>query len=111
MGNVREFVRLKEHSGLPDGSIVDSEGCLWNAVWGAGLVRRYDPSGAILAEFPVPSKNLTCVAFGGDSLDQLYITSSRQEMTDEELNATPASGSVFQMTTSSRGLCDAFFHD
>jgi sugar lactone lactonase YvrE len=44
VGNVREFVRLKENSGQPDGSIVDSDGCVWNAVWGAGLVRRAIPT-------------------------------------------------------------------
>ena len=35
-------------------------------VWSADTIRQ----GAIMAEIPVPSKNLTCVAFGGDSLDQ-----------------------------------------
>jgi L-arabinonolactonase len=107
--NVRDFVRLNEGSGLPDGSIVDSAGRLWNAVWGAGVVRQYDPAGRLLAEVSVPSKNLTCVAFAGDSLDQLYVTSSRQEMTDEELTATPSSGSVFRVPTAARGIRDALF--
>jgi len=111
VGNVREFVRLNEGSGLPDGSIVDSEGCLWNAVWGAGLVRQYDPNGRVLAEIPVPAKNLTCVAFGGEALDQLYVTSSRQELTDEELDAAPASGSVYRVHTASRGATDTLFRD
>jgi len=108
-GNVREFVRLKDGSGQPDGSIVDRDGCLWNAVWGAGVVRRYDAGGRLLTEIPVPSKNVTCVAFGGDALDQLYVTSSRQEMTVEELSAAPASGSVYHVSTTVHGICDAFF--
>jgi L-arabinonolactonase len=111
VANVREFARLKDGEGLPDGSIIDSDGCLWNAVWGAGLVRQYDPSGRLLAEISVPAKNLTCVAFGGEALDQLYVTSSRQELTDEELNAAPASGSVYRVHTASRGICDALFRD
>ena len=111
VGNVREFVRLKENSGSPDGSIVDSDGCVWNAVWGAGLVRQYDSNGGLLAEIPVPAKNLTCVAFGGEALDQLYVTSSRQELTDEELHAAPASGSVYRVHTNSRGITDASFRD
>src|SRR4029079_11903212 len=70
VANIREFVHFGEGNGLPDGSVVDSEGCLWNAVWGAGVVRRFDARGTLMAEIPVPSKNLTCLAFGGDSLDQ-----------------------------------------
>jgi L-arabinonolactonase len=111
VGNVREFVRLKENTGSPDGSIVDSDGCVWNAVWGAGLVRRYDSNGGLLAEIPVPAKNLTCVAFGGEALDQLYVTSSRQELTDEELHAAPASGSVYRVQTASRGATDTLFRE
>ncbi len=109
VANVREFVRLKDGSGQPDGSIVDRDGCLWNAVWGAGMVRRYDAEGRLLTEIPVPSKNVTCVAFGGDALDQLYVTSSRQEMTAEELRAAPASGSVYHVSTTVEGICDALF--
>ena len=109
--NVREFVRFKEGRGLPDGSVIDSQGCLWNAVWGAGVVRQYDPDGHLLTEIPVPSRNLTCVVFGGDSLDQLFVTSSRQELTDDELSAAPASGGVFSVRTASRGVTDALFRD
>ena len=109
VANVREFVRLKEGSGLPDGSIIDHDGCLWNAVWGAGVVRQYDPEGHLLAEISVPSRNLTCPVFGGDSLDQLFVTSSRQEMSDEELLEAPVSGGVFSIQTASRGVCDTPF--
>jgi len=109
VGEVREFVRLERGSGLPDGSVVDRDGHLWNAVWNAGVVREYDREGRLLTEIPVPSKNVTCVAFGGDSLDQLYITSSRQEMTNEELNEAPSSGSVYRVAVTSRGIVDTSF--
>jgi L-arabinonolactonase len=109
VADVREFVRLEPGSGLPDGSVIDRDGCLWNAVWNAGVVRRYDPSGRLLTQIPVPSKNVTCVAFGGDSLDQLYVTSSRQEMTDEELRNAPSSGSVYRAAVSARGIVDTLF--
>jgi len=109
VANVREFVRYGDGSGLPDGSIVDSEGCLWNAVWGAGVVRRFDPNGRCVAEIAVPSRNLTCPVFGGDSLDQLFVTSSRQEMTDADLAAVPTSGGVFAIRGAGRGVGDALF--
>ena len=86
VGNVRDFVQYRDGDGFPDGSVVDSEGCLWNAVWGAGVVRRFNPEGTLVAEIGVPSRNLTCPAFGGAGLDQLFVTSSRQEMTEDELS-------------------------
>jgi L-arabinonolactonase len=109
VANVREFVRYREGTGLPDGSIVDSEGCLWNAVWGAGVVRRFDPKGRPVAEIPVPSRNLTCPVFGGEALDQLFVTSSRQEMSDDDLNRSPTSGGLFAIGGAGRGVEDAFF--
>lgn len=111
VANVREFVRYKKGSGLPDGSIVDSEGYLWNAVWGAGVVRRFDPNGKLVVEIPVPSRNLTCPAFGGDSLDQLFVTSSRQEMSEQDLSAAPTSGGLFVLQPGPRGVDDACFRE
>lgn len=110
VSNVREFVRLEAGEGLPDGSVIDDEGCLWNAAWGAGLVRRYAPDGRRLAEITVPAKNPTCVAFGGDALDDLYITSSRQEMSADELARTPDAGGIYRVSVSFRGVRDALFH-
>ena len=111
VANVREFARYAEGRGLPDGSIVDSEGCLWNAVWAAGVVRRFDPNGRLLLEVPVPSRNLTCAAFGGDSLDQLFVTSSRQEMSEQQLLAAPAAGGLFAVQPGVRGVSDTMFRD
>ncbi|HEU4936306.1 MAG TPA: SMP-30/gluconolactonase/LRE family protein [Vicinamibacterales bacterium] len=111
VANVREFTRYAEGRGLPDGSIVDSEGCLWNAVWAAGVVRRFDPNGRLLLEIAVPSRNLTCAAFGGDSLDQLFVTSSRQEMSEQQLLAAPAAGGLFAVHPGVRGVSDTLFRD
>ncbi len=111
VANVREFTRYAKGSGFPDGSIVDSEGCVWNAVWGAGVLRRFDPDGKLVVEIPLPSRNLTCPAFGGGALDQLFVTSSRQEMTEEELRAAPVAGGVFVVLTGVVGLSDVPFSD
>jgi hypothetical protein len=111
VSNIREFVRFAPDDGLPDGSIIDAEGCLWNAAWGVGRVRRYAPDGRVLAQIAVPAKNTTCLAFGGDSLADLYITSSRQEMTEDELASTPDAGGVYHAAVGPVGVCDAAFRD
>lgn len=108
---VREFVAFEPRTGFPDGSIVDADGCLWNAAWRAARVRRYTPAGRIDREIVVPTKNPTCIAFGGSNLDELYITSSRQEMTDGELAAIPHAGGVYRALAGVAGLPDAPFKD
>ncbi len=111
VSNVRDFVRLGTEDGQPDGSNVDADGCLWNAEWGSGRVRRYTPDGAVDVEAVVPVPHPTCVAFGGRALTDIFVTSARQEMTPEDLRAMPAAGGIFRITTSHRGLADAPFRD
>jgi L-arabinonolactonase len=111
VANIRSFVQYREGDGLPDGSVVDGEGYLWNAVWGAGVVRRFNPEGTLVEEIAVPSRNLTCPAFAGAALDQLFVTSSRQEMTDDELNRVPTCGGLFLIRPNVRGIPDALFSD
>jgi sugar lactone lactonase YvrE len=108
VADVRLFAALGPSDGQPDGSMVDADGCLWNAAWGAGVVRRYRPDGAIDREVFVPAKNPTCVTFGGAALNELYITSARQEMSAVELERTPDAGGVYRAVIQNvRGLADA----
>ncbi|MDB1124054.1 SMP-30/gluconolactonase/LRE family protein [Vibrio algarum] len=83
---------------LPDGSTVDKEGYIWNAVWGSNAVIRIHPeTGSIVRIIDVPAKNPTCVVIGGTNLKTLFITSSRKGLTDEELNEQPSSGGLYSI--------------
>mgnify|MGYP005846874811 CR=1 FL=1 len=59
-----------------DGSVMDSEGCLWNAQWGAARVARYAPDGRLLETVNLPTPQTSCPAFGGADLKTLYITTA-----------------------------------
>ena len=61
---------------IPDGMTVDSEGCLWIALWDGWCVRRYSPGGEWLETLKMPVARPTSCAFGGLDLDRLYITSA-----------------------------------
>lgn len=76
--NQRVVVDLTENKNeLPDGMAIDSEGMLWIAIWGGYRVCRFDPEcGKCLAEIRFEAKNITSCAFGGEYLDELYVTSS-----------------------------------
>lgn len=75
-GAPETFVDLRAERLNPDGSVVDSEGCVWNAQWGAGRVARYAPDGVFLSAVEIPASQATCPAFGGADLKALYITSA-----------------------------------
>jgi sugar lactone lactonase YvrE len=112
VSDIRVFAELGPSDGFPDGSIVDADGCLWNAAWAAAVVRRYRPDGSIDREVFVPAKNPTCPVFGGTSLNELYITTARQEMTPAELERTPEAGGVYRAVFDDvRGLPDRPFAD
>ena len=104
IGSSRPFARLSTSEGYPDGSTVDAEGGLWNAQWQGGCVVRYDSSGQESARFPIPASQPTCVAFGGASLDQLYVTSARIGLSDKVLDTEPQAGGVFVLRPGWQGL-------
>lgn len=70
------FVDLATNDLNPDGSVVDAEGCLWNAQWGASRVARYGPDGAFLSAVELPALQASCPAFGGADLTTLFVTSA-----------------------------------
>lgn len=111
VGPPRPFARVTV-PGWPDGSVVDAEGCLWNAQWGAGQVQRFSPRGQLLATVRMAAPQPTCPAFGGPALDTLMVTSARQGLDVPALALAPASGSLWACRPAGcRGLADALFDD
>jgi L-arabinonolactonase len=96
VSRVREFADLASHRGFPDGSTVDADGHLWNAEWGAFVVRSYTPDGRVARQIGVPVKNPSCVVLGGQNLDELFITTARQQMTPQDLVAMPEAGGLYR---------------
>ena len=73
-----EVVHALEGEGVPDGCALDAEGFLWVAVWDGGRVVRIDTgSGKVVGVLPIPSRRPTAIAFGGDDLSTMYVTSAR----------------------------------
>lgn len=88
----------------PDGSTVDSAGGLWNAQWGGGQVVRYSEDGDKSLVIDLPVSQPTCVAFGGEKLDLLFVTSARAELSDKRLADEPMAGGLFVYQTNFTGL-------
>lgn len=83
---------LAEVDGFPDGLTVDGEGGIWTAIFGGGRVERRAPDGTLDAVIEVGARQVTACTFGGEDLDELFITTSREGLDEGE---DPAAGSVF----------------
>ncbi len=94
----RPFVDLSEESLRPDGLTVDSEAHVWVALSNGGQVRRYRPDGRLDGMVELPTIKVTACAFGGDALDQLFITTSREDQPDDGI-----AGSLFRANVGVRG--------
>jgi sugar lactone lactonase YvrE len=107
--NRRPFVHTPDEAGVPDGLAVDSEGYVWSARWGGWKVIRYDPSGRKVLELPMPVEYPSSCTFGGAQLDDLYITSARTRLTDEERKSHPLAGGLFRVKVNVKGQRASLF--
>lgn len=93
-GEPEIFVDLSAEQLSPDGSVVDSQGFLWNAQWGSSRVVRYAPDGRQDSVINVPVSQPSCPAFGGADLKRMIISSARVDLTDASLALEPLAGNV-----------------
>jgi sugar lactone lactonase YvrE len=107
--NRRTFVYTPGESGVPDGLAIDSEGCVWSARWGGGKITRYDPAGHVQRVVRLPVQYPTSCAFGGEGMNELYITSAWTALSSEQLKQQPHAGDLFRVITDVRGLEQAAF--
>lgn len=99
----RRLIDIPASDGLPDGMTVDAEGCLWIAMWGGWEVRCYSPDGTLRTQVALPVSQVSSCIFGGDALDDLYVTSARAGLTPADLAREPHAGGVFRVMSAGRG--------
>jgi sugar lactone lactonase YvrE len=104
LGARRRIATIPTELGVPDGHAVDADGCIWVAVWGGWVVRRYTPEGRLDREIRLPVSQVSSCAFGGANLDELYITSAGQGLKAEALAKEPLAGSLFHFRPGVQGM-------
>lgn len=107
--NRRVFVEIPKEAGMPDGLTVDSQGFVWAAHWGGWRVARYDPAGKLEREIRVPVELVTCIGFGGENLDELYITTAWYNLSDRQRKEQPLAGDLFRIKTDIKGIAEPGF--
>lgn len=73
----RVFQKYSEADGVPDGCCVDTQGCIWVAMYDGGKVIRLSPDGERLDILSLPARNITSCCLGGPELRTLFVTSGR----------------------------------
>lgn len=92
-------VKIPDNMGFPDGMCIDAEGMLWIALYSGGAVSRWNPqTGQLLQKIELPVPNVTNCCFSGDNLDELFVTTARENLTEQQLQQYPQSGDVFKIT-------------
>jgi len=107
-GNELLFATTKENC-FPDGSTVDDNGYVWNAQWGSSSVVRYSPSGQQDLIVDVPASQPSCVAFGGNDMNLMFVTSAWQGLDSKARKADPKAGCLFIYETEYQGLIEKHF--
>ena len=99
LSNARLFADTRALGSGPDGATVDAEGGVWVALVLAARLACFAPDGRLLRSLDLPVPYPTCPAFGGPSLETLFITSIRDS--GNVLRSTdPAAGALVEL----RGL-------
>ncbi|CAG2103299.1 unnamed protein product [Medioppia subpectinata] len=105
--NIRVFVNLNKNPDfpdvvMPDGMTVDKSGNLWVGLFTAGRVVKINPETARVEQsIPVPALFTTTPIFGGESLDQMFVTTG---MLGQNMTQYPNAGKVFRITSDEPGF-------
>jgi L-arabinonolactonase len=108
LDNGRVFAQTSEKI-EPDGACIDSEDHLWSAEWGGQRLVRYSPTGEEVAVLPIPVSQPTCMAFGGEDMNLLFVTSARIGLSDQALIAQPRAGNLFIYRTVFSGVNECWY--
>jgi sugar lactone lactonase YvrE len=103
--NRRAAVVVPEELGKPDGMTIDAWGFIWVALWQGRCLTRWDPrTGTLDQTVAIPAINVSSCAFGGENLDDLYVTTARFGMTGGQLAEYPHAGGLFRIRGAGQGV-------
>jgi L-arabinonolactonase len=82
---------------------------VWSGHWAGWRLTRYTPDGAIERQVGFPVEHVISFAFGGDDLDELYVTTAWYGFDARKRNDQPLAGDLFRLKTDVRGLVEPAF--
>src|SRR5215813_11731383 len=109
IGPRRVLATMDDRPGVPDGSSVDAEGFVWNAVFDGGCLLRYSPDGRIDRTVRLPVSRPTACTFGGSDLATLYVTTARFRLAPDKLAAEVHAGGLLALDVGVKGLPEPLY--
>ena len=100
LSNKKDFAQFER--GHPDGSTIDTDGCIWNCRWGGSCIVRFTPTGEVDQIIEMPVQNITNCIFGGSDMKTLFITTA----SNMGENKNDLDGSLFAINLNYQGIED-----
>ena len=97
------FLDLREDGLNPDGAVVDAQGNVWIAQWGANRVAGYAADGRFMHCEEFDAVQTSCPAFGGADLTTLFCTSAAVGLGADTLSDQPTNGMTFAALDAGQG--------
>ena len=100
LSNQEPYIIIPENEGVPDGMTIDSEGYIWSARWDGSHVFRYSPEGEEVMRIELPVKRVSCIAFGGENHDRLFISTAKGNKATADIDdrrSESAAGNIFHL--------------
>ena len=94
LGEPEEFAAFGEGEGHPDGMAVDAESHVWICHFRGSRITRFDPDGEPVLVVPMPTPQVTKLAFGGPDLRTIYVTTAARDL---DRAADPLAGHLFRL--------------
>lgn len=98
-----DLIDLSDRPGVPDGLIVDADGCLWVPQWQGSELAQISPAGQVQRRWSVPVSQPTCAAVIGPSLGTLVLATSWETMDEADRAAEPWAGHLLVAGQEVRG--------
>ncbi|MET0169286.1 MAG: SMP-30/gluconolactonase/LRE family protein [Aliihoeflea sp.] len=110
VGAPRILVDTSQWGSGPDGATVDSEGFIWVCLIQTGKIARFAPDGTLDRLLDAPVDLPSSLAFGGDDLSTLFVTSIKDSGSGRAVSKHPDGGRLFAITgLGVRGLPEGRF--
>ncbi|GAA3884211.1 SMP-30/gluconolactonase/LRE family protein [Leifsonia kafniensis] len=116
LGARRIFADTRALGGMPDGATVDVDGRIWVVMHGSPYIIVFETDGTVAERFRMPTTGISSLAFGGEGLRDLYVTSldpSRVPRDDapDEVEPDRGVGLLYRVRgTGGRGIAETAVH-
>ena len=104
--NQQPYIVIPENEGVPDGMTIDEEEHIWSARWNGYHLFRYNPQGEEVMRIKLPVARVSCVTFGGQNYDRLFISTAQGSKATSDVRdrrSQSAAGDIFHLQVGVKG--------